>query len=226
MLWEQLVTEGHARAARLRPLGPPLSILGLILMAIGCYVLFATAFQLPQYNNAANTLQQQAAQFQQQTSSVFSSAQVQNFSESDMAKIPPQSELPLVYKLLASSYQKIGQPPANLAVQTAKSASDFWSWNWPAGKIVYINRGDVQAFGAIVISSQTEPGSDPISQQIQQEGPHPVRWLAIFRKTPTGWDDVAIQYQEFVASPDEKTVTPDAIPVTLHKLMDMPGPSQ
>ncbi len=219
LLWEQLVTDGHVRAARLRFLAPWVILVGVVSLACGWLVLNGVPQAGQFFSTAENTLNQRAYQVRQPVLNTFSRAYALNASPSQVSQLVPESELPAVYKAVSDGVAT-GSFPAGFAMKQAAGAAEFWSWNWPYDQLIALERGDLRAYGAIVYAKG--PAGQPDLARLQGF-PRPVRWLAIFRKLPDGWDNVAIQGDGFTAPPGEKTVVPGQIPLVLCQLMDMPG---
>jgi hypothetical protein len=128
-----------------------------------------------------------------------------------MKGLPPASELPKVAELLRASLAKDGSYPTELSGSIAElEPSAFWQGNWPAGKIVTVNKGDLRAFGAVVV---TQSGG--------YYGSTPARWIGIFKRTGDGWLVASIEEPGMFYLGNQPTVAPDKIPQSLRTLMDI-----
>ncbi len=211
MLWELLVTEGHVRAARLRYLAPFGILAGIFLLAAGWYVLSTAPSSQGFYSGSDFILRQRADQVRQPVLNAFAQVPTLYIAADQVKQLTPEGALPDVLKAVSDGMAR-GSLSADLSVKEAKSAAEFWSWDWPHDKLISLDRGDLRAFGAVVFSHG----------QAGQSIPGPIRWLAIFRKFPAGWDNVAVQANGFTTPPGEKTAAPADIPVSLRTLMGMP----
>ena len=210
MLWELLVTDGHVRAARLRYLAPFGILAGVLLFALGWFVLSTGPSSQQFYSNSDFIMRQRADEARQPVLNTFAQVPALSVSSDEVPHLVPESALPDVYKAVRDG-MAAGKPPVDLSIVKAKSAGEFWSWAWPHDRLISLDQGDLRAFGAVVFS-KGQPG---------QSYPGPVRWLAIFRRFPSGWDDVAIQANGFTAPAGEKTAAPADLVLSLRKLMDL-----
>ena len=207
MLWEHLVTEGHVRAARLRRVSPAFLALSALLVALsGMYAIYqppvSVALASPDL-----LMSQRKQQLIQEVQARFLKAPLLSVSSADLQEFPPEDQLPAVLKALKDSLQSTGSLPSTFPITAAKDPDAFWSWDWPYKSVVSLDRGDLRAFGAVVASTPPNGAS------------RPVRWLAIFRKTSSGWNDVDVRANGFVILKDEPQVSPSDIPVSLNELM-------
>jgi hypothetical protein len=143
-----------------------------------------------------------------------------SLSAEEVKALPPTSALPDVLKRLRDSLQA-NPPVLKSPFRALQDPAKFWSGDWPHGKIVYLQNGDLWAFGTIVA-----PKQDPSNSYYQQVTTQPVRLLAIFRKTPQGWEDVALQGYGFVFPPEESSAYPRDLSLSLGTLMNLPEMSQ
>ena len=211
MLWELLVTDGHVRAARLRYLAPLGILGGVLLITMGWLVLIEAPPSQAFYSSSEYALIQRADQVRQPVLGTFAQVPGLYVQSTEIPQLVPESELPKIFDAVNGGVATGSFPPA-MSVSQAKSAAEFWSWNWPRDKLISLDRGDLRAFGAIVFP-KAQPGQADLN---------PVRWLAVYRKFPSGWENVAIKATGFIAPPGEKTAVPADIPISLRKLMDMP----
>ena len=216
MLWEQLVTDGHVRAAQLRKVTRPLIVVAFLLFALAVIGMVAFPIGGFEFANPGFGLNQKVADFKTEIAKSFAEAPRLNLSSADLKLIPPADQLPAVLKVIREGFHPDGTfSTPKLTPAVAKTADDLWSWKWPLGKVLYVDDGDVRAFAAIVGPSTAGLDSG-----------YPARWLAIFRKTAKGWSDAAIQWNGFVVPEGERAVTPYEVPASLHALLAAPETSR
>jgi hypothetical protein len=225
MLWEQLVTEGHVRAAQLRNVTRRLIVVAFFLFTIAVIGMAKFPIGSFEFENPGFGLNQKISDFKTSIAEKFASAARLALSSDDLKRIPPADQLPAVLKALRESFHADGtfSDPTTLTLTPAKSADDLWSWKWPLGQILYVDDGDVRAFAAIVGPSTAAPGA---AYQYYEAASGPARWLAIFRKTTKGWSDAAIQYNGFIVPEGERAVSPYEIPASLNALLAAPETSR
>jgi hypothetical protein len=215
MLWEQLVTDGHVRAARLRRIGPAFLLVAAILLCLGVGALLRPPrLEIGLY--ARNVLNNRVGALRQAVAQRLAQIAPLSLSPEEIKALPPTSALSDVLKRLRDSLK--ADPPALSAPFTAlPDSAKFWSGEWPRGQIAYLESGDLKAFGAIVV-----PKPDNTNAYYQPPPTQPVRWLAIFRKTPNGWEDVALQGSGFVVPPGESVAPAQNLLLSLGTLMKLP----
>ena len=207
--WENLVTEGHVRAARLRLAAPYIVTLGVLVAIIGIYGFITSSWQ-SSYPPIRQTLQLRLNEFRIPIEDNLSAlaANHPTFTMEQMKVLPPVSELPKVVETLKSGLNKDGSYPKELADSiTEVDPTDFWQGSWAPGKIVTVNKGDLRAFGAFVTLGTEYYGASV------------ARWIGIFKRVRDGWSAVSINQPGMVYPQFYPVVTPDQIPRSLKTLM-------
>ena len=207
--WEQLVTEGHVRAARLRMIAPYIIGIGVFAVTAGVYGFIIKPSHTP-LPSMSVTLQNRLHEFK---APVIQPFQILSFvpplTTEQINELPPDRELPKVIELLKASLQESESYPKELVdIIKEVDLSTFWQGRWPVVGIVTISdKKDLRAFGATVMQ-KTRYGTTA-----------PARWIGIFKHSPKGWMVVSISHQGMAAPSEFPTAKPDDLAVSLKKLM-------
>jgi hypothetical protein len=200
MLWEQLVTDGHVRAARLRRVQPWIIIFGLILLWAGIIISELGPKIQPQ-SSVAQRIQERLAQHQLKAAAAFTQlAQVpQRVDKPD--SLPPVSEIPQVIKATLESLNGQNKLPAEPPFEEIKRA-EFWSAQWGTERVYYMKSGGTYLVGAYAhVGSSTSP--------------QPVRWVGAFSKASGSWLYTSIGGPGLYVPPGAPSTGPTAISLTL-----------
>jgi hypothetical protein len=201
MLWEQLVTDGHVRAARLRRLQPWIIALGLVMLWVGIFISQLAPKIQPQ-SSVASRIQERLAQSQQRAAAAFTQLSQVPQHVDKPESLPPASEIPDVVKAMLQSLSSDNKLPTDsLTVQEAKRDA-FWSADWGTERVNYLRSGDTYLFGAYA-----HLGSSA--------APQPVRWVGAFTRTSGKWLYASIAGPSLYVPPGLPGTRPEAVSLTL-----------
>ena len=225
MLWEQFVTDGHVRAARLRYIAIPLVIIGVILILLArppAGLLFVTT---DYSTDGARLFSGFPINFQDRAAvPVIARLKPPPLKlQPDVIKqLAPASELDDVGKMILDSLKANNSPlPKDLPIKDV-SAEDFWAFNWSSTDIVHFQKDNFHVFGAMV--TPPPPKSGYVNMYA---GVDAVRWVAIFRQDAGQWRFATIADENrgassakiFFVPPDGNPILAEQIPATLRHLM-------
>jgi hypothetical protein len=209
--WEQLVTEGHVRAARVRMIAPYIIGFGILAVMAGVYglLLMTSNTSLP---SMSEILQKRLNAFKAPVIQPFQYiSTVPSMTMEQMKDVPPASELPKVIEMLKASLQANEAYPKEFNELIKEvNPSTFWQGKWPAVGIMTINKGNLRAFGTTVIQD-----TDKL-----YGGGMPARWIGIFKHISKEWLIVSINYPGMIAPREFPAAPPDELSVSLKSLMD------
>lgn len=210
MLWEQLVTEGHVRAARLRAAQPALISLAVLLCIIGGYGTLRINppdAALNELSSSSETIQVQ----KQQINSFFSNLPDISLDANDTINLAPAYEIERTIKLITDSLNGNGKLPEVLPFQKLNK-KEFWGMDWPAQNLHYYKKGKIILVGA-VLSDERQISA------IRQKRPA-IRWVGVFRKDKGKWSAYSLRFPDaFILGGKADTIKPSDFPVTFSRLI-------
>jgi|GEM_PF-2981077 len=225
--WEQLITEGHVLAGRLRRTSLSVVLTGLVLLLLGSFGLLylqTSASRAP--SGPSEFLSEKIRDYRQ---SAIDALQGLGFNreltEKDRKDIAPVSQLPALIDSVLQSLNETGALPKNIVVAEI-SPKVFWNARWgnehSIDTILSVTRKNVMALGALVNVGNE---NNPVVEQ----------WIGIFRKQDDKWwgllnwasdnNKGKWSYANLSAgtlySVDTKpSVSPQEIPVSIHELTE------
>ncbi len=183
--WEQLVTEGHVRAARLREAQPRLISIAIALIVLGA----ALQFTMP-----APVAPSQDVLIRQQTDALFAPA-IRAVSNLPVGAISPDDRKDVeahddltehVTGLILDSLNRTGRLPDRLR-RVEVDPRAFWRQPWPYSKAVVTENDDLKLVGSMV-----KVGTKP--------QPDLQRWLGIYRRRNGHWQYASLAADNFYST--------------------------
>src|ERR1700733_2412927 len=147
MLWEQLVTDGHVRAARLRRVQPWVIVLGLILLWAGI-VISALGPRIQPQSSVASRIQEQLAEHQLHAAAAFGQLAEMPQRVDKPESLPPVSEIPEVIKATLESLGAKDKLPSDAPPFEEIKRAEFWSAQWGTEHVYYMKSGHTYLVGA------------------------------------------------------------------------------
>lgn len=212
MLWEQLVTEGHVRAARLRRIQPWLIAIGIVLLWAG----FLIADAGPEITASASVpgkLQERLLRSQQRASAAFASLPAPPPVSPDLVGLPPVRELPELVATIRSALEAGGDLPEDDVDFVELDVEAFWKGDWPVAKVAYLEDDGTYLFGALV-------------QRRYGAGTQAVRWVGAMRQFGPKWQYATLAGPHVEGPPGEPMIRAEQVSVSLaDTLPELPEPT-
>lgn len=202
--WENLVTDGHVRAARIRRAQPYLVTLAVICMLVG-WVLLTSVRASKSENNRTEVLGAEVDRQQRKAIDAFAYMPPPRIGQSQLAKLPSAENIPEIQKKVLDELNRVGDVPADLKIETVEPSA-FWRVPWKAGQFVSAAGGGVRIVGAVVNTGSSDY-------------PDPARWMAVFRRASGDWQVATISGPDFISVPETLQVVVGQIPVTLSPIL-------
>ncbi|MGP1354053.1 MAG: hypothetical protein ACTS1Z_12085 [Parasphingopyxis sp.] len=206
--WEQLVTDGHVRAARVRRIQPVLVGLGIFLILLGWWT-FSSIETSATENNRASTLQGEVERQQREARLALAGLPAPSVAREDLSQIPTTDQATEIERQMLDSLNASNEVPASLPngldVQSLDTEA-FWNDAWEAGTAYVVDTRRVKLLGVILNGGSAE------YPQLQ-------RWLAVFRHADGDWEVVYISAPDFIGPPDTPSVDIGEIPITLRPVL-------
>ena len=209
MLWEQLVTDGHVRAARLRRLQPWILISGLALIWIGARVAGLAPVVRPTAS-IAGIVQEKASALHRQAVSAFGTIPRSVLSKEDAGKLPPVSEVVELIRAIQKSLDASSDLDEHAIHFKELGTDDLWKGNWGVAQAGYLKSGDFY-----LVVANVAAGSEA--------NPQPMRWVGAFREFDGKWQYVTLAGPGFFQPPGFPAVRADGLALSLRSwLPDLP----
>ncbi|MEO1169889.1 MAG: hypothetical protein AAFW97_14370 [Pseudomonadota bacterium] len=206
--WEQLVTDGHVRAARVRRIQPVLVGLGIFLILLGWWS-FSSIETSATENNRASTLQGEVDRQQREARLALAGLPAPSVGREDLSRIPTTEQATEIERQMLDTLDASNEVPAalpnDLDVQSL-DAEAFWNDAWEPGTAYVVDTRRVKLLGVILNGGSAE------YPQLQ-------RWLAVFRRAEDRWDVVYISAPDFIGPPETPSVEIGEIPITLRPVL-------
>lgn len=204
--WQQLVTDGHVRAARVRRIQPMLIAIAIVLMLVGWFLLGLVEPSKTE-NNRAHVLVGEVTRQQVKATYAFAGMPPPRVGYSKLATLPHFATLGDTQKRILTELDRADGVPKDMGIKEV-TPSAFWRVPWKPGEMVTSGSGDVRVIGALVNSSIVDPDVPDLG-----------RWLGVFRKRNGSWSAISIEAPGFVGIEGTAVVPINAIPVTLAPLL-------
>jgi hypothetical protein len=204
LAWEELVTQGHVLAARLRRRQPLLIGVAGGMMRAG-WLRWGPAKRAETRNDRARVLAAEVQQIQWRAVHAFAGLPPPRIGRSELAALPPASGLGEVQQRLLEGLNADGKVAAELNFRQVEPR-DFWRTAWKPGETITASDGSVRIVGRLTNSGTSD-------------FPRAARWLGVFREQDGEWTSVSVQGTDFVGIPGTPSVAVETIPVTLAPLL-------
>jgi len=205
LLWEELVTSGHVRAARLRRIQPWIIALGIILIWAGVLVIHLGPNVQPATSVAAR-VQQRLMQTQERVAAAFTKLTSTPARPDNLDRLPPISEIPEVVQTLLKKLESSNELDVD-ALKLEKAKPDaFWSGEWGTERLNYLKSGDLYLLGA---HAHVGPSGSP----------QPVRWVGALKKIEGKWQYTTLAWPGLYAPPGFPNSPPQAISLSLRDVL-------
>jgi hypothetical protein len=206
LAWEQLVTEGHVRAARLRWMQPWLVTIGAGFLVIGFYL--AAGVSVPVASvSATDELASEVSAAQKPVIAAINSLPKLQFGDGAAPQLVAAGEVgAALIPLILEELKKTNRLPSDQIEIAITPVNEFWRKEWPHDKLIATGNDSVKLVGAVVNAG----GETYIT---------PRRWLGIFRKASGKWQYATADGGEFIEIGNQPHVAPEAIPITLASVL-------
>jgi hypothetical protein len=205
LLWEQLVSEGHVRAARIRRLQPGIIALGLLLIGVGIRIA-GLAPAIRPASTVAGRIEQRLAHIQSATVAAFTRLTRAPVRPAHPEKLPPVGEIAQVVQTVLQSLNGADELPFDaVTLQKARQAA-FWSGDWPTQRLEYLNGS-----GLYLLAAEAHAGSST--------DPQPVRWVGAFKRIGGKWQYATLAWPGLYVPPGYPSVSPQSLPLSLRGLL-------
>lgn len=227
-LWEELVTDGHVRAARIRLVRGRVVALSLVLLVVAV-VITAFGVGIRAADSKAITtkiLNQHFDDYKKSVEEIFSQMPKYHDLSDEEKKI--MVETPFILNFIKSHIAKLNSDEPDeqeySVVLKKVSKNDFWKEKLESGKITYVSDGDVQIYGALAcyIDGYYTNGVFLENRYPDEEGRpcrRPTFWLGVFKKINGKWKYASIGISGGFKPNEHESVDPNEILETLKDMM-------
>ncbi len=209
MLWEQLVTDGHVRAARLRAVQPVLLWVAIVLCVIGGFgALVVDGPVVREFERQGE--RGQLADRRRVETACFNLPDI-DLEQGEALKLAPAFEIERVVQLIVDGLNDDGRVPEVLPVLKV-DRQGFWDFGWPVDRLGSFRKGNVILVGAVV--------ADERQVSATRKARSPVRWIGVFRQSGGKWNGVSLRFSgAFVPAGRGQAIDPADFPVTFRHLV-------
>jgi hypothetical protein len=205
LLWEQLVSEGHVRAARIRRLQPWMIVLGMLLIGLGIKIVgLAPAIQPG--STVTARIEQRLSRIQAAAGAAFTRLTGTPLRPQHPDRLPPVDEIPQVVQTLLESLNGSNKLAFGAVTLESVRPAVFWSGEWPTERLEYL-----KASGLYLVAAEAHTGSSAY--------PQPVRWIGVFKKIGSQWQYVTLAWPGLYAPPGYPSVSPQSLPLSLRGVL-------
>ncbi len=216
MQWEELVTDGHVNAAKMRAARPFILGFGLLIFLFGG-ALFGEYGRFDPASISLNKNEQQIDTRRKSIDRVFASIKLPKLDDTAKAKMAPAYELPVIAEAILSSLNENGKLPDTLPI-TELSKAEFWQFDSDVGKIQLLGVGKLKLIAARVTDEQRQRRYNvrvPAEERL---------WIGLFRKGKDGkWQAYSlsgrINGKGLLSVEGTDRLNPARYPVTFEKLI-------
>jgi hypothetical protein len=214
MLWQELVTDGHVRAGRLRRRRGLIVALAVCLLLLGLVLISAVpssrgAYAVSQPANALLTSLKSAINTR------LERARPLQLKVAEINGLVPAAELASVAGEIAKGLAANGKIPEELKHEMV-SLARFWEFSWPLDRLVVAQTEDYVVVGGIV-GKPCVP-----ADAVAESRTDALRWIAIYKRSDRRWMPANLRMAGSCAAPGLPMVSPDHIVETLRVLLDVP----
>ena len=216
MQWEELVTDGHVNAAKMRASRPFILGLGLVIFLFGG-ALFGEYGQFDPASISLNKNEQQIETRREAIDRIFTSIKLPALDDNAKAKLAPAYELPIIAKEILSSLNDTGKLPETLPIVSV-SKPEFWQFSGDVGKIQLLGVGKLKLISARVTDEQKQRRYNlrmPAGERL---------WIGVFRKgKDSKWRAYSLSGRidgaSLLSVEGTDRLNPASYPVTFEKLI-------
>jgi hypothetical protein len=205
LLWEELVTDGHVRAARLRSVEPWLIGLGALLILGGIYM-SALILPNPAPDDRGARIAAEVGKVQAGAIAAMNGLPSVPVPSDRLANPVSASQISRVSAAILDDLNGSGDLPTDKLNMNVVDADTFWHHQWFFSSLNVTSSGDTTLVGAIV--NEGSPSS-----------PQLTRWLGVFRRRDGHWEAVSIAAPGFYIDPTLHSTTADRIPLALKSVL-------
>lgn len=205
LLWEQLVSEAHVRAARIRRLQPWIIALGVLLIGAG-FKIAGLAPAIQPGSTVAGRIQQRLSVIQSTTNAAFTRLTGTPAHPQHPDKLPPVAEIPQVVQTLLKSLNDSDKLAFDAVTLKKVKSTAFWSGDWPTEELDYL-----KASGLYLVAAEAYAGSSTY--------PQPVRWIGAFKEIDGKWQYATLAWPGLYVPPGYPSVSPQSLPLSLRGLL-------
>lgn len=204
--WEQLVTDGHVRAARVRRIQPVLVTLAIALMVVGWTLMgAANRFQSGGSSARQEALSTVVQQRQWRAIDAFAGMPAPRVGKSQIKTLPLAATLTTTQSRIITELNRAGEVPEDLHLREVEP-SEFWRVPWKPGELITTHSGSVRIVGGLINRGSAEYGDV-------------ARWLGVFSRQSGEWKGLSIIAPGFFAVEGLPTASIASIPVTLEPIL-------
>lgn len=216
MHWEDLVSSGHVRAAKLRSIQSRWIIFALILTLAGLVLLLWIAE--PRERRVADATAGQSERAEHDAlqgralARHFDTLTLPPLDEAARQGLAPAYEMERVLSLMVESLNETGGLPASLPFQRYNRDA-FWSDDWNAQELRVLRDGSsLYLVGAIV--------SEEYQIRPQRQIGAPLWWFGVLRRSDSEWQGYTLTFQGSVMRLEgSESLRPADYPETLARLV-------
>lgn len=205
LLWEQLVSEGHVRAARIRRLQPWIIVLGVLLIGAGIKIARLGPAIRPA-STVAGRIEQRLSYIQSATTGAFTRLTRAPIHPQHPDLLPPITEIPQVVQTLLKSLNDTDGLAFDTVTLKKVRLAAFWSGDWPTEQLDYM-----KSSGFYLVAAQAHAGSSNYPQS--------VRWIGAFKKVGGKWQYATLAWPGLYVPPGYPSVAPQSLPLSLRGLL-------
>lgn len=206
LIWEQLVTEAHVRAARLRRIQPLLVGIAIAMMIIGVFIL--QRIKPPEVeNDRLKTLTTYVERQQWRVLEAFSGLPRPRISPSEVARLIDGPATFTLHQEILTELNRAGDLPANPKLREVEPSA-FWRSPWPKDRLVWTGSGDVRVVGGLVNAGDAE-------------FPAPARVIIVYRRHGDDWTAVTVDAPGFISFVETPPVPIQTLPITLKPVLKL-----
>ena len=216
MHWEDLVSDGHVRAAKLRSIQPRWIIIALILTLAGLALLFWIEEPRDrQIADATGTQSERQAQEALQGRALtrhFETLTLPILEEAGHQNLAPAYEMERVLSLIVETLNETDDLPTSLPLQRYNRDA-FWSGSWNVQELRVLRESRyLYLVGAIV--------SEEYQIRPERQIGDPLWWFGVLRRSESGWHGYTLLFQGSVMRMEgSESLHPADYPATLARLV-------
>jgi len=154
MQWEELVTDGHVNAAKMRAARPFVLAIGLVTFLFGG-ALFGEYGRFDPASISLNKNEQHIDTRREAIDRAFTSIKLPKLDDTVKAKFAPAYELSVIAEVIMSALNDASKLPDTLPIVSVSKA-EFWQFSGDVGKIQLLDVGKFKLITARVTDEQRQ----------------------------------------------------------------------